>query len=126
VDPSPATSLPLIDPDDALRRAGDRPDVASELFALLCDTLDDAVAHVREAARAGNVDALRDTAHRLHGACLYCGVPRLRAAVADVERRCQAGRTSEGALELEKPVSRLLDAMEATRSAADPLAERHG
>jgi len=115
---------PLTDPDDALRRAGNRPEVAAELFTLLRNTLDETAGHMHEAARSGDVEALRETAHRLHGACLYCGVPRLRAAVAEIERLCEAGDRGVPSAELEQPVARLLDTIKATRAAPDPLAGR--
>ena len=82
-----AVTPPLIDPQDALQRAGGRPELAHELFRMLCDSLEDSAARLRQALAAGDRACLHDTAHRLHGACLYCGVPRLReAAIACIRR----------------------------------------
>lgn len=119
-DASQFDSLPLTDREDALRRAGDRPDVAREMFGLLKYTLEEAASNLRGAIRDEDPVRLREAAHRLHGACLYCGVPRLHAAVADVEALCRAW-PDDPAPGLEKAVERLLEAVEATRLADDPL-----
>lgn len=116
MDPDPDT-LPLIDPDDALERAGGRAEVAVELHAMLREGLSDMAEILRQAHEAGDLDRLRDAAHRLRGATLYCGVPRLRTQVTDVERLCMDGDTDG----LARMLPRLLATVEAVRQYEDPL-----
>lgn len=114
-------SLPLIDPDDALERAGRRTEVVAELHAMLLDSLPVTSETLRQAHEAGDLDRLRNTAHRLRGATLYCGVPRLRAQVAEVERLCTEGDTDG----LARTLPRLLATAEAVRRCDDPLTAAH-
>lgn len=116
--------LPLTDSGDALRRANDRPEVASELFKLLCGTLEEAATRIAEAAQANDRRRLRDAVHSLRGASLYCGVPRLRAAASEVETLCSIPDDHDGAARLAGSVEQLLHTIEATRTTADPVA-RH-
>jgi len=113
---------PLTDPDDALRRAGGRPEVARELFRVLRGSLDDSAIRLRQALEARDPARLHDAAHRLHGACLYCGVPRLRDAAGQLERICGARNHDCVIDDLGAAVERLLEVIEATSRAVDPVA----
>lgn len=119
-DAAHAACPPLTDGDDALRRAGNRPDVARELFDLLRKTLEDTAVALRNAVDVGDCEVVRDAAHRLHGASLYCGVPRLHAAVAEVERLCMS-EVGKEAGKLERSLAHLLETIEATRTIEDPV-----
>jgi two-component system sensor histidine kinase BarA len=114
-------TLPLIDPDDALERAGGRSEVAAELHGMLRESLSGTAGILRDAHEAGDLDRLRDTAHRLRGATLYCGVPRLRARVTEVERLCTEGDIDG----LARALPRLLATTEAVRQCEDPLTAMH-
>ncbi|MDX1609756.1 MAG: Hpt domain-containing protein [Halofilum sp. (in: g-proteobacteria)] len=111
-------NLPLVDPADGVRRAGGRPEVATELFAMLRRDLPATAAALRSARDASDLDALREAAHRLLGAALYCGVPRLREQAREVERLCIEGDAA-GAL---RDLPALLETMEAVGRVEDPLA----
>lgn len=78
--------LPNHDAGLALQRAAGRQEVADELFDVLVRSLPESRDALLEAWHAGDREALRSAAHRLRGAAAYCGVPRLEAAVAAVER----------------------------------------
>lgn len=112
-------TLPLIDPDDALERAGGRAEVAAELHVKLRESLPGAAEALREAHEAVDLDHLRDAAHRLRGATLYCGVPRMRAQVTEIERLC----TQDDIDGLARALPHLLATMEAVRQCEDPLTE---
>lgn len=117
---TPGPIPPLTDPEDALRRAGNRPEVATELFELLQSSLGSVATNLADAGRNHDRERLRETAHRLHGATLYCGVPRLRVAVAEVERLCNGA----DARTLDRALAWLLEVAEATRRADDPVRGR--
>jgi len=77
---------PLFDADEAARRAGGRPDLARDLFAMLCRNLAASHAELARARANAHPEAIRAAAHRLRGAAAYCGVPRLHHTCAEVER----------------------------------------
>lgn len=116
-DTTPPDSLPLIDARDALARAGDRPEVALELFELLRQSGPEAAREIQAAQVRDDLDGLRETAHRLLGATQYCGVPRLRAQVAEVEQLCLQGDRER----LAGAVPRLLASLDAVGRHRDPL-----
>lgn len=109
---------PLVDPDDALDRAGGRAEVATELFTMLRRSLPATAETLREAHDANDLDRLREAAHRLRGATLYCGVPRMRAQVTEIERLCTAGDVDGVA----RALPCLLDTVAAVQRCEDPLA----
>lgn len=117
VQSTPDPMPPVTDFDDAMRRAGNRPEVASELFGLLQSSLATITTTLQDAAGEHDRQLLRETAHRLHGATLYCGVPRLRAAAAEVERLCDLDDPGQ----LDRALAGLLEAATATRAADDPV-----
>ena len=84
-------AIPAYDHEEAVRRAGGRPDVAGELFRVLLRSLPESRASIDAAAAATDREGIRSAAHRLRGAAAYCGVPRLEAAVSAVEHRAREG-----------------------------------
>ncbi|WP_070988724.1 response regulator [Halofilum ochraceum] len=86
-----ATPPPYYDPEDARTRAGGRSGVADELFTMLCQHLPSSRAALRSALDRGDPQALLTAAHRLKGAAAYCGVPRLRHDIANLEDRVRNG-----------------------------------
>jgi len=92
---------PLFDADEAARRAGGRPDLARDLFAMLCRNLAASHAELARARANAHPEAIRAAAHRLRGAAAYCGVPRLHHTCAEVERatRDLSARELETALD---------------------------
>jgi len=91
---------------------------------LLGDSLADSATPLRQALDAGDRARLHDIAHRLHGACLYCGVPRLRDAAVQLERMTAPGADAASSDALAEAVARLLQVIEATRCIPDPLGGR--
>lgn len=98
---SPATP-PAYDHAEAVRRAAGREDVAAELFTVLRRSLPETRERLVEAMASQDADSVRASAHSLRGAVAYCGVPRLEAAVASVERTAQEGRSEALWRELEE------------------------
>ncbi|MDA0977511.1 MAG: response regulator [Proteobacteria bacterium] len=75
--------LPVFDRTLALQNANQRPEIAKELFDLLIESLPT----VQQAINASIEDAaaLRQAVHRLNGALLYSGAPRLANAANRLE-----------------------------------------
>ncbi len=90
---SGTNALPAFDLDMALANAGDRRDLATELFDLLLATLPEDLNAIN--AASSNTDELKRTVHKLHGAVRYCGVPRLAKAIEKLELALKNGNGSE-------------------------------
>ncbi|MBV6754673.1 response regulator [Pseudomonas chlororaphis] len=74
------TELLVLDPDEGLRLAAGKPDLAADMLAMLLASLEADREAIRQARNANDHNALIERVHRLHGATRYCGVPQLRAA----------------------------------------------
>ncbi|MFJ4396314.1 response regulator [Pseudomonas sp. NPDC089396] len=72
--------LRVLDPDEGLRLAAGKPDLAADMLAMLLASLDSDREAIRAAREAEDHTALIEQVHRLNGASRYCGVPQLRAA----------------------------------------------
>jgi two-component system sensor histidine kinase BarA len=70
----------VLDPDEGLRLAAGKADLAADMLAMLLASLDTDREAIRYAREAHDKLALIERVHRLHGATRYCGVPQLRAA----------------------------------------------
>jgi two-component system sensor histidine kinase BarA len=82
----PTASVPLIiDWELGKKLAGNRLELAIEFLEKLTETLPEEKLKINAAVLEKNWETLRDISHRLHGACAYCGVPILKAAVHDLE-----------------------------------------
>ncbi len=82
--PAPASqSLPVFDYELSLENANQNPELATELFKLLIDSLPKDQDSINGAV--GNKPALKQSVHKLHGAIHYCGTPRLGKAIEKLE-----------------------------------------
>ncbi|MFC3609521.1 response regulator [Stutzerimonas tarimensis] len=80
-EPPPADpTLPILDPEESLRLAANKPDLAKDMLGMLLASLDADRIAIDRAREVGDRQALIDRVHRLHGATRYVGVPQLRAA----------------------------------------------
>lgn len=95
----PSTDL---DWAESLRLAGDNPTLAEELLDMLMNNLSAEIQALQVAAAAAELGEVRERAHALHGATVYCGVPRLRLAARDVEEAAQSGQPELVRAELEQ------------------------
>ncbi|WP_275099325.1 ATP-binding protein [Sedimenticola hydrogenitrophicus] len=80
-----AGTLPVHDPQEALRFTGGREELAMEMFRKFMDDLPQQMALLEKHRENHDWPALGEVAHRLHGACAVCGVPALKAAVSELE-----------------------------------------
>ncbi|MNO87492.1 Signal transduction histidine-protein kinase BarA [compost metagenome] len=78
--PVDGSDLKVLDPEEGLRLAAGKPDLAADMLAMLLASLDADRDAIRAAREAHDRLALIEQVHRLNGATRYCGVPQLRAA----------------------------------------------
>ncbi|HYQ52428.1 MAG TPA: response regulator [Pseudomonas sp.] len=72
--------LPVLDPEEGLRLAAGKPDLAADMLSMLLASLASDREAIRAAREAQDRHMLIEQVHRLNGASRYCGVPQLRAA----------------------------------------------
>ena len=75
-----SASLQVLDPEEGLRLAAGKADLAADMLSMLLAGLPADRQAIRQAREAGERSVLIERVHRLHGATRYCGVPQLRAA----------------------------------------------
>lgn len=80
-----SSTVPVYDRNLAIRIAGGHPSVAAELLALLIQDLPLQTEALNQAYTGGNLEELRQLAHRLHGSASYCGTPALKRAAETLE-----------------------------------------
>ena len=80
--------LPVFDRVLAMHNAGNRLELVRQLMDTFVSELDDTQAALKEAA--SDPAALKREVHKLHGGLHYCGLPRLKNAVAQLESLLKA------------------------------------
>ncbi|HSX72280.1 MAG TPA: response regulator, partial [Pseudomonas sp.] len=78
--PAISADLRVLDPEEGLRLAAGKADLANDMLSMLLAGLPADRQAIRQAREANERSALIERVHRLHGATRYCGVPQLRAA----------------------------------------------
>ncbi|MNP65260.1 Signal transduction histidine-protein kinase BarA [compost metagenome] len=75
-----SSELKVLDPEEGLRLAAGKPDLAADMLAMLLASLEADREAIRAAREAADRNGMIERVHRLNGASRYCGVPQLRAA----------------------------------------------
>jgi two-component system sensor histidine kinase BarA len=119
---SAAPELRVLDPEEGLRLAAGKPDLAADMLAMLLGSLNADQQAIRQARASNDSSALLERIHRLHGATRYCGVPQLRAACQRSESLLKQNAPATVALdELDAAITRLAEqAARPTPEAASP------
>nr|WP_245362920.1 response regulator [Pseudomonas sp. BP8] len=107
-----SSELKVLDPEEGLRLAAGKADLAADMLTMLLESLEADREAIRQAREAGDREAMIERVHRLNGASRYCGVPQLRAA-------CQR---SETLLKQDSPQA--LQALDELEHAINRLAEQ--
>ena len=103
--------LKIIDPEESLRLAAGKEDLARDIMKMLLDGLPQDHRSITEALEREDWSNLRELIHKLHGATRYCGVPELRAQCQAAETLLKKGENSNSAvLAVLDAINRLRDA----------------
>lgn len=78
--------LPIIDWELGTRLAGHHIDLAKDMLMMLTSRLSDDLELINSHYEENNLTALQSQIHKLRGAVAYCGTPRLKAALAEVDQ----------------------------------------
>jgi len=112
----PAAEPPATDKvvDEALgtQRAGGREHLAKDMFSMLLASLEQDAPGINALSESNNREALLERVHKLHGACRYCGTPRLERAARELEEGLKTDVDDD---RLEHLVANLLAEIESVR-----------
>lgn len=86
---------PTIDWDLAIKLANNKREIAEEMLSLLMNNLPGEYAAIKQAWDDRNFIDLLKLVHKLHGAVCYCGVPRLKNALASFESALKQNKISD-------------------------------
>ena len=108
--------LSVLDPEEGLRLAAGKADLAADMLAMLLASLAADRQAIRQARDNDDRSALLERVHRLHGATRYCGVPQLRAACQTSETLLKQNDPAAAAAldELDKAIEALAETASAT------------
>ena len=83
--------LPVRDLEAAIQTVGGSAELAQQLFAAFLEGLGPHLQEIRQRHRAGDWPELGASAHQLHGAAAYCGIPAMKAAIRKLEEVTKEG-----------------------------------
>jgi two-component system sensor histidine kinase BarA len=106
-----SSELKVLDPEEGLRLAAGKPDLAADMLAMLLASLDSDREAIQAARDAADRNAMIERVHRLNGASRYCGVPQLRAACQRSETllKQDSPQALQALDELDQAISRLAE-----------------
>src|SRR5262245_28573952 len=87
--------MKAIDWNVSLKLANNRVELAKELLTILMAELPITQKEINSAWEQKDYTRLHHHIHKLHGATCYCGVPRLKEIVTDIENQLQKKHYSE-------------------------------
>lgn len=68
-----------------LELANNKADFAEEMLGMLAEDLPPSRDKIMHAFQQGDWTELQQQVHRIHGACCYCGVPKLKKLSREIE-----------------------------------------
>lgn len=74
-----------LDWNECLQLANNKADLANDLVSMLEKELPIFQNNLKKAAKTNDIEQLQHQAHKLHGACCYTGVPRLKELIQKLE-----------------------------------------
>ena len=111
-------AAPLIDWSAALQRSAGKADLAQEMLELLIQSLPHTENQIAQALLDNDQQLLLYALHKLHGACCYTGVPRLKNLLETLETQLKKGASIKA---LEPELSELEDVLQQLRHADTTL-----
>ncbi|MGJ8691959.1 MAG: two-component sensor histidine kinase BarA [Thalassotalea sp.] len=79
----------------ALKRAGNKEDLAKDMLTGLVQSLPETKQNIDEAIYCQDIEQVKTLIHKLNGACCYCGVPNLSKIVHQLETQLKQNETLE-------------------------------
>ncbi|MBT1064336.1 response regulator [Bowmanella sp. Y26] len=89
------TSEESLDWAQAMQLANDNPHHARQMLDAFIEQLPSMHSQIKAAAQAGDQAHLQYLIHKLHGACCYTGVPKLKTLCQELEEHLKTGHIAE-------------------------------
>lgn len=95
--PNSTNKLPIVDwTQQAEQEKAAATEFYHELLSMLAKQFPELQSRIKTSVQKNDLEELESVLHRLHGACAYCGLPRLRETVAEASRTTKAtGKISQ-------------------------------
>jgi HPt (histidine-containing phosphotransfer) domain-containing protein len=91
------TQYPGVDWNLCLELTADNEALAKDLLNMFVASLPADFSLLETAYADHDYAALKDQAHKLHGALCYCGIPKMKTAMIGLEKACIAAQNDSGA-----------------------------
>jgi len=98
-----------IDFAEGLKLSNNNPELATLFLEKFLDSLPTEHTKIEQIHADNDLKKLDDVIHKLHGACHYCGVPKLRNIVQNTEHHLKTLNNNTGHVAIDKYISALLD-----------------
>jgi two-component system sensor histidine kinase BarA len=102
-------SAESIDFEESLKLSNDNPELAILFLEKFLDSLPDEHTQMVQIHANNDLKKLEEVVHKLHGACHYCGVPKLRSIVQNTEHHLKTLNKNSGHIAIDTDISALLD-----------------
>jgi two-component system sensor histidine kinase BarA len=96
-----ANKLPIIDWELAIKLAGNKREVAEEILGMLLKTLHADISAIQHSFQQQKYHEMGKQLHKLHGALCYCGLPRIKNLVAQMEVNIKNDTINDLSVQLE-------------------------
>ncbi|MBQ4831922.1 two-component sensor histidine kinase BarA [Pseudoalteromonas sp. MMG010] len=97
----------------ALQHAGGKRELALEMLNMLLKSIPETLMHLEQATETAQCQEILAVVHKLHGACCYTGVPKLKALAETIETslksNCELSKVEPELFELQDELENLLN-----------------
>lgn len=81
-------SYPGVDWNVCLELTANNESLAKDLLKMFVDSLPGELELLQTAHAESDIQALKNQAHKIHGALCYCGIPSMKEAILFLEKAC--------------------------------------
>ena len=98
-----------IDFEESLKLSNNNPELATLFLEKFLDSLPAEHTQMEQVHAKNDLKKLEEVVHKLHGACHYCGVPKLRSIVQKTEHHLKTLNKNSGHVAIDTDINALLD-----------------
>ena len=104
----------IIDWELGIKLAGNKKEIAIDIIKMLAKSLPRELATMQKALEMTDYPTLFKLVHKLHGAICYCGVPRLKTIVIELDtvlKQKEYAKVAELSAKLQHEMQQVMDAV---------------
>ncbi len=102
----------IVDFAEGLKLSNGNPELASTFLEKFLVSLPDEHTKIEHLLAENDLKTMEDVVHKLHGACHYCGVPKLRTVVQNTEHKLKTLHKSTSDVTIDHDIRALLSELE--------------